>query len=80
MPEQSSGSVFIINVVDNTVFIQIDANALIDAHLLNHQAPGMYLRSDFEPIIYAPTSCRAHTQCATIRMNTLMPPQVILLF
>ena len=67
------------------VFIQIDAHSQIDAHLPHHQAPGtqkyvksrnfyqkcMYLRSDFELIIYALSSCLAHAQCATIRMNTV---------
>ena len=31
----------------------------------------MYLRSDFELIINASSSCLAHAQCATIRMNTV---------
>ena len=29
----------------------------------------MYFRSDFELIIYTLSSCLAHAQCATIRMN-----------
>ena len=36
----------------------------------------MYLRSDFELIIYAPSSCLAHAQCATIRMNTVFIHQI----
>ena len=67
----------------STVFIQIDVHALIDAHPSSSSSSWHTRIGEIDDFCikntwicgqiwvyhYAPASCLAHTQCATIRMN-----------